>query len=69
MSLFLPTYSDNAESQARMALCKKIVSLSFNDKEKENEGLKIFFFFTPATLCYLVSRSVIATHHNKMKIN
>lgn len=45
MSLLLPTYSDNGESQARTALCKKIVSLSFNDKEKENEGLKKQFFF------------------------
>lgn len=66
-----PSHLDNAEGQTRTAVCKKTVSLSFNDKEKENEGLKkyIYIFFTPATWCYLVSRTLTATHQSKIKIN
>ena len=63
-SLRLPTYSDNVESQAQL--------YAHNYKEKENEGLKKtkrIFFFTPATLWYLVSRSGVAVALPQIKIN
>lgn len=54
----------------RHGFMQKDVSMSLNDKEKGNRGLKkTTIIFTPATLWYLVSRLGIATPPNKIKIN